>query len=541
MTTRYPLVLNGTSIQELQNSDSLILPSALSISSGGTGLTSFTSGGVVYASSTSALATGSALTFDGNNLATSLSGGTGLLMTSSASQAYINLRSVATAGYEPFIGFGDASAGNIGQMLGINGGGLRWTTGGSEQMRLTSTGLGIGTSSPGAKLNLSSTGGAAALWVTNTTATTGKTWKFNSYDDGNLYIGIPSVIDAATFTPAGNLGLGVTPPASGSRAIYTGFATSSSLCMSMGASGGGYGLVGYNTAITNTSGSYNYLTSDTASAIQFYSGGFHFLSAPSGTAGNAITFTQAMTLAASGQLMVGNGPNNGQTYKLGVYSPSADTQLLINSDNGYNAYINFAGFGGGISYGRDGGTGYHRWNNAVNFGGSQVMTLTDSGKLSVNTTASPAYFNVANNGQSVISQEAGNSADQGTAEFNRVVKLCPSVSSNNKLIIPFVSQGNQNSTTVCRVMGHNAAFNLSAPYGFEITFAVGHLNAMYSLSYWGAGGNAVSAAINGQTVEITFSTAYNVTYGVSGGVFVTLEYMTNVLSYSIDVPNVRLN
>ena len=37
---------------------------------GGTGLTSFTSGGVVYASSTSALATGSALTFDGTNFAT---------------------------------------------------------------------------------------------------------------------------------------------------------------------------------------------------------------------------------------------------------------------------------------------------------------------------------------------------------------------------------------------------------------------------------------------------------------------------------------
>ena len=40
----------------------------LATTNGGTGLTSFTSGGVVYASSTSALATGSALTFDGTNL-----------------------------------------------------------------------------------------------------------------------------------------------------------------------------------------------------------------------------------------------------------------------------------------------------------------------------------------------------------------------------------------------------------------------------------------------------------------------------------------
>jgi hypothetical protein len=40
----------------------------LATTNGGTGLTSFTSGGVVYASSTSALATGSALVFDGTNL-----------------------------------------------------------------------------------------------------------------------------------------------------------------------------------------------------------------------------------------------------------------------------------------------------------------------------------------------------------------------------------------------------------------------------------------------------------------------------------------
>ena len=55
MTTRYPLVLNGTSIQELQNSDSLILPSALSISSGGTGLSSYTAGDLSYFASGTAL------------------------------------------------------------------------------------------------------------------------------------------------------------------------------------------------------------------------------------------------------------------------------------------------------------------------------------------------------------------------------------------------------------------------------------------------------------------------------------------------------
>jgi len=38
MTARYPLVLNGTSIQELQTGDTLSLPSAITPASGGTGV-----------------------------------------------------------------------------------------------------------------------------------------------------------------------------------------------------------------------------------------------------------------------------------------------------------------------------------------------------------------------------------------------------------------------------------------------------------------------------------------------------------------------
>ena len=46
------------------------LGGTLATTNGGTGLTSFTANGITYASSTSALATGSALTFDGTNLST---------------------------------------------------------------------------------------------------------------------------------------------------------------------------------------------------------------------------------------------------------------------------------------------------------------------------------------------------------------------------------------------------------------------------------------------------------------------------------------
>ena len=68
------------------------LAGTLATTNGGTGLTSFTANGITYASSTSALATGSALTFDGTNLSTTgqvISTKTGSA-TDGAGQVYLN-------------------------------------------------------------------------------------------------------------------------------------------------------------------------------------------------------------------------------------------------------------------------------------------------------------------------------------------------------------------------------------------------------------------------------------------------------------------
>jgi hypothetical protein len=103
---------------------------------------------------------------------------------------------------------------------------------------------------------------------------------------------------------AGNLGLGVTPSAwaSGWRALQVG-------ARSFLAQGGASDFVaGYNwyqgSGIAN-----RYIVSGGANAY-LMDGAHKWLTAPSGTAGNAITFTQAMTLDASGNLGVGTtGPD----------------------------------------------------------------------------------------------------------------------------------------------------------------------------------------------------------------------------------------
>ena len=87
MASKYSLVLSGTSVQELQIGDTLNLSQADSLSlttgvtgvlptaNGGTNLSSFTANGVIFASSTSALAQSANLSY--NSSTSVLTVGTG--------------------------------------------------------------------------------------------------------------------------------------------------------------------------------------------------------------------------------------------------------------------------------------------------------------------------------------------------------------------------------------------------------------------------------------------------------------------------------
>jgi len=100
---------------------------------------------------------------------------------------------------------------------------------------------------------------------------------------------------------SGNLGLGVTPSAWGGGLSGTGLQVGAYTSItSANAFGAGYGFNFYYDG-TN----YRYVASNFASLIEQSGGAFRFKTAASGTAGNAITFTQAMTLDASGNLGVG--------------------------------------------------------------------------------------------------------------------------------------------------------------------------------------------------------------------------------------------
>jgi hypothetical protein len=139
----------------------------LPTANGGTNLTSFTSGGVVYASSSSALATGSGLIFDGSgNL------GIGATSINSYSKLQIAGGGSGAIGALRFSDVGLTNYWDIGRDNGV-GGTFTFTLNGSEKARFSIDGnLGIGTSSPAAILHTSISGsGEVGRFATTTDST----------------------------------------------------------------------------------------------------------------------------------------------------------------------------------------------------------------------------------------------------------------------------------------------------------------------------------------------------------------------------------
>ena len=199
------LTFNGTTL----TANTLNLTNALGTTYGGTGLTSFTANGVVYASSSSVLATGSALTFDGTTLGVSSGSSTPALKLYGAGSTQGQLQFGSAAGYviqggPDYTGLvynvGSASYQHIFQ---INS---------SEQMRLTSTGLGIGTSSPATKLHVNTAAAGYGITIAASSQTS-ITYQLGIDSNSNLAVyDTNAAAQRLVLSSSGNLGIGTTSP-----------------------------------------------------------------------------------------------------------------------------------------------------------------------------------------------------------------------------------------------------------------------------------------------------------------------------------------
>jgi len=280
--------------------------------------------------------------------------------------------------------------------------------------------VGIGTSSPGYKLDVSgqvraleggtgsgdggligstgsASGNAGVLFQTNATSrwnlttqgTNGASLRFYNY-------ALASTV--ATFDASGNLGLGVTPSAwgSGFKAFQVG---------TTGGLAGGNNSTYLSTNWYQDSGINNrYLTTSTAGLAGWEGNVFKWYQAASGTAGDPITFIQAMTLDASGNLGVGTtipGSYLSGTAKLVAYA-NANSQnniLVRNDSNGASSSsaiaLNAAGNTWGIEIGSSAKNG-----NALTFQldygvtNSEKMRLDASGNLGLGQAPAVRKFEI---------------------------------------------------------------------------------------------------------------------------------------------------
>jgi hypothetical protein len=202
-----------------------------------------------------------------------------------------------------------------------------------------------------------------------------------------------SDVERMHLTTSGNLGLGVTPSAwaggtegalqVGAASIYK-YSTYES----------GYSVNAYYNA------GWKYINTDVASQYKQTGGSHIWYSAVGGTAGNAITFTPAMTLNASGNLSVGN---TNDIFKLDVYGQARIYQPATNSVNYLNIFNNRSrnaavltettngGFYAGTSIGTDTFCYQIYDGNA----GSARLTIASTGAATFSSSVTASYYDGA--------------------------------------------------------------------------------------------------------------------------------------------------
>ena len=268
---------------------------------GGTGSSSaFTANGVVYASSTSALATGSALTFDGTNFGVGTSS--------------------PAAKLESFI---------------------------------------TSTSTPALRLRYNSSSYYADHLMDGNGNYVIKAPTANGVASGNVLLQAAGTLylytnnaEAARIDTSGNLGLGVTPIGWGGNV----------LCLHGDSALAFQGANGLITANAYYNGGWKYTTTAAASYYYQIGGAHQWTTAPSGTAGNPITFTQAMTLDASANLLVGT---TSTSVTNGGYA------FLINGGASYAPIGHATGTSSGAAY------------LAFRYNNSDIGSITQSGTTAV--------------------------------------------------------------------------------------------------------------------------------------------------------------
>ena len=193
-----------------------------------------------------------------------------------------------------------------------------------------------------------------------------------------------SLTQAMTLNTSGNLGLGVTPSAWGGNARV--FEGSNGSALSSNVAAPETALM--SNAFYNGS-SWIYKTSSQAArySVNGYNGSHTWEVAPSGTAGNAISFTQAMTLDASGRLGIGT---TSPGYKLNVVGGNEVGSRFIVT--GTYAPIQFSGDNSTTLGGINAYSGIVAIGRGTSTGVNPDIAINSNGNVGIGTTSPNSYL-----------------------------------------------------------------------------------------------------------------------------------------------------
>jgi hypothetical protein len=419
--------------------------------------------------------------------------------------------------------------------------------------------LGIGTSSPSTALDVASSN--SGITLTNTGASN-KKWRVGGNAAASFVITESGVADRMFIDASGNLGLGVTPSAWGGNyktIQLTGGSVSSYLT--------GY-IATYQNAYDAGIGDFRYVSNNFATRYQQGDGNHQWFIAPSGTAGDPISFTQAMTLDASGNLLVGTTTSATRNITVGTTNASI---ALAGANGGLyfgaaGTPVGSGGFGVNAAIARAGGANFHitgsadgdlciapEGTKAILFGTSasansvtERARITSGGDLLVGTTSGNSRITAAYSSTNTFGILSENAADNPGVDGAAVIgNLSSSTGTNNTTAVIF--RGRSAGADRFYVYGNGNVQNTNNSYGAisdvklkenitDATPKLENLNRLRVVNYNLKGDTLKQIGLIAQDVEQVFPGLVDSTPDVDPDTKEPTGEVTKSVKYSVLVP-----